>query len=78
MSYSQAQGVKKETYEFPQPKLLLVNTGPKKPTSETVGHIATLYKENKDETERMLNAIEECSGMAFLPWATRISGSSAS
>ena len=67
VSYSSEQGARREAFEA-SPMLLLINTGPKRPTSETVGHVATLYKEKKDETEEVLNRIQQCSlsGIAAL------------
>ncbi len=41
--------------------LLLVNTGPKKSTAEMVAHVAELYKKDKENTQKILDAIGECS-----------------
>ncbi len=60
VSFSKEQGAKRESLGI-SPKLLLINTGPKKPTSETVGNVARLYREQKEDTEMKLNRIEECS-----------------
>lgn len=64
MSYSQVQGVKQESYEV-QPKFLLINTGPKRSTAETVGHVAAQYKERREETEQKLDRIAECSRLGL-------------
>ncbi len=44
-----------------KPKLLIINTGPKKPTSETVGRVAELLAEREKETNSILDEINECS-----------------
>ena len=47
---------------------LIVDTGPKKSTAETVGHVAELHKKNKIATEKIFSQINECSvsGMSML------------
>ena len=56
VSYSAGTGPVKLDIDT-QLNLLLVNTGPKKPTSETVGHIADLYKADRANTEQALDNI---------------------
>lgn len=51
-----------------RPNLLIINTGPKLPTSETVGRVTKLLKEKKEYAEGILNKINECSvkGLEYL------------
>jgi mevalonate kinase len=44
-----------------QLSLLIVNTGPKKSTAETVGHVASLYKSKRAFTEGILKQINKCA-----------------
>jgi mevalonate kinase len=60
VSYSNSTGARKEEIEAQIP-LLLVDTGPKKSTAEMVGKVAELYKDDKANTESMLNELEKCS-----------------
>ena len=60
VSFSKEQGARKESFGI-TPKFLLINTGPKKPTAETVGNVSRLYKEDRKGTEAKLNGIEKCS-----------------
>ena len=41
--------------------LMLIDTGPKKKTSEMVAKVAELYKKDKNNTEKILNKIDMCS-----------------
>ncbi len=40
---------------------VLIDTGPKKSTAETVGGVRKLYETDRENTERILGEIEECS-----------------
>jgi mevalonate kinase len=60
VSYSADTGAKKENINNTI-SLMLIDTGPKKSTAETVGHVAELYKENRDKIEKILCEIEKCS-----------------
>ncbi len=42
-------------------ELVIVDTGPKKSTAETVGHVSELYKTERRNTEMILGQIDECS-----------------
>jgi len=67
VSYSTENGVKKEDINNAI-NLLLIDTGPKKSTAEMVGHVAELYKNNKEYIEGVFNEIEKCAkdGLKFL------------
>ena len=41
--------------------IVLINTGSKKSTAETVGSVRKQYEENREKTEKILNEIEKCS-----------------
>lgn len=41
--------------------MVLIDTGPKKSTAETVGSVRILYDKEKEKTEKLLDAIEDCS-----------------
>ncbi len=60
VSYRGSTGVRMEEVGLPI-RLVLIDTGPKRSTAETVGHIASLYNTDRDSTEALLNSIEECS-----------------
>ncbi len=60
VSFGAKLGAKKEQC-VPGIKIVLIDTGPKKSTAETVGHIAELYKRDKDYVERMTDVIQEYS-----------------
>jgi mevalonate kinase len=60
VSYNGDRGAKKEDINADY-KLVLVNTGPKKKTSETVGHVAELYNKNKEQISKIFDEIEHCS-----------------
>ncbi len=60
VSYSKANGPKKESMEN-SIDIVLINTGPKKTTAETVGHVAEFYKENKAYADAILDKINKCS-----------------
>ncbi len=59
-SFSSEKGANKEKVKA-RAKLLIIDTGPKKPTSETVGHVAELYKADAAGTGAILEKINECS-----------------
>ena len=60
VSFSNQKGFIRHYFNT-SPKFLIINTGPKKPTSQTVGRVTELLKENKDHTEKILEEINECS-----------------
>ncbi len=60
VSYSAASGAKREDAAA-RLDLLVVDTGPKKSTAETVGHVAELREQNKERIETVLDKIHECS-----------------
>lgn len=60
VSFNTKDGFVKHDFKF-SPKLLVINTGPKKPTSETVGRVTKLLNEKKEYTEKILDEINECS-----------------
>ena len=60
VSFNLKNGFVKHDFRF-SPKLLVINTGPKKPTSETVGRVTKLLNEKKEYTEKILDEINECS-----------------
>jgi mevalonate kinase len=67
VSFSSETGARREELSA-TPDLLLIDTGPKKSTAETVGHVSELYKNDRSNTERLLEGIDMCSrnGMAAL------------
>jgi mevalonate kinase len=42
------------------PDLLIIDTGPKKPTSETVGHVTKFVMENEARAKELFSEIKEC------------------
>ncbi|MEM3781495.1 MAG: mevalonate kinase [Candidatus Micrarchaeaceae archaeon] len=60
VTYSQKDGAKKldASADF---SLIAIDTGPKKSTAETVGHVASLMVQNKRETEHIMEEIEACT-----------------
>jgi mevalonate kinase len=44
-----------------QLNMVLINTGPKKSTAETVGNVRKLYEKDREGTEKKLEEIEECA-----------------
>ncbi len=60
VSFSKEKGFTKHYFNT-SPKLLVIDTGPKKPTSETVGRVTELLIKNKEHTEKILDSINECS-----------------
>lgn len=64
VSYSQQTGARHESITS-SPRLVLVNTGPKKSTAETVGHVAEMYKKQKEHVESILEKINMCSSSAL-------------
>ncbi len=66
VSFSGAKFIKHELNA--KPNLLIINTGPKLPTSETVGRVTKLLKERKEYAEGILDKINECSvkGLEYL------------
>ncbi len=67
VSFSTETGARKEKMGS-DITLLLADTGPKKSTAQTVGHVAELYKTERENTERLLDGIDMCSkeGIAAL------------
>jgi len=67
VSYSSKEGAKREEINASL-NLFVVDTGPKKSTAETVGHVAKLYKERREETNAILNEIDAIArqGIALL------------
>jgi len=57
VSYSSKEGAKREEINASL-NLFVVDTGPKKSTAETVGHVAKLYNERREETNAILNEID--------------------
>jgi mevalonate kinase len=57
VSYSKEQGVKREHIDT-QLDLVLIKTGPKKSTAETVGHVKEQYSKNREDTLRRLEGID--------------------
>ncbi|MGC9011155.1 MAG: mevalonate kinase [Candidatus Micrarchaeia archaeon] len=60
VSYSSEKGARKESIDV-QLNIYIVDTGPKKSTAETVGHVRELYEKDRQGTERILNEIDACS-----------------
>ncbi len=60
VSYSQKNGIVVEKVKK-SPNLVVINTGPKKSTAETVGHVAELYKTQNERTVKILDGIERCT-----------------
>ena len=60
VNFASAQGALREDLDT-MLDLIIVNTGPKKSTSETVGHVAELYKSDRERTTEILDEIDECS-----------------
>ncbi|MGC8585977.1 MAG: mevalonate kinase [Candidatus Micrarchaeia archaeon] len=60
VSYSSMRGVRKEPINS-SISIVFIDTGPKKSTAETVGHVAELYNNSKEYVERIFDMIEECS-----------------
>ncbi len=46
-------------------RLMLIDTGPKKPTSETVGNVTNLFKTNKEYAQSLCDQIDECVGLGI-------------
>ena len=67
VSFNKERGAIKEQIETDL-NLLIVDTGPKKSTAETVGHVAAQYKEDKARIDGIMAQIERCStdGLAAL------------
>ncbi len=60
VSFSKTAGARKENITDSL-GLILIDTGPKKSTAETVGHIAELYKQQKKYVEERTAKINNCS-----------------
>ncbi len=60
VSYSVEAGARSEEIKE-MPRLLIIDTGPKKSTAETVGHVAELYKSDKDRITAIFDKIDACS-----------------
>ena len=59
-SYSGSSGAKKEDVSTDL-SLLLIDTGPKISTAETVGKVAERFKNNKESTEAIFDRINSCA-----------------
>ncbi len=64
VSYSASAGAKKESaaVDF---KIVLIDTGPKKSTAETVGHVTELYNRNRGYVEGIMDKIDKCSNIGL-------------
>ncbi|MGC8652242.1 MAG: mevalonate kinase [Candidatus Micrarchaeia archaeon] len=60
VSYSNAKGASREQVDT-NIDMLFIDTGPKKSTAETVGHVSELYKSNRAYAEALFLAIENCA-----------------
>ncbi len=60
ITYSNSTGPHKAALNT-QMNLVLVDTGPKRSTADTVGHVADLYNNDRKHTEEILNRINDCS-----------------
>ncbi|MGC9190786.1 MAG: mevalonate kinase [Candidatus Micrarchaeia archaeon] len=60
VSYSSANGARKEHIDK-KTDLIFIDTGPKKSTAETVGHVAKLHQDRKDYVESLFDMIERYS-----------------
>jgi len=60
VQYSQKDGARKLDIDS-NLELLAIDTGPKKSTAETVGHVAYLYEKEREKTEKILDRIDECT-----------------
>jgi mevalonate kinase len=60
VSYSSINGAMKEPISTSM-ELLFIDTGPKKSTAETVGHVSELHRSQKEYAESLFDMIEECS-----------------
>ncbi len=67
VSFSSETGARKEQLGAIT-NLLLIDTGPKKSTATTVGHVSELYNNDRSNTEKLLGGIDACSrsGIAAL------------
>lgn len=67
VTFSSSSGARKESIGA-KLNVLLIDTGPKKRTSEAVALVAELYKKNKAKVERIMEQIDYCalSGLAAL------------
>ncbi|MGC8622676.1 MAG: mevalonate kinase [Candidatus Micrarchaeia archaeon] len=59
VSYSKNTGVNQ--HDLPPGNFLIIDTGPKKSTAETVGHVSELYAKEKDKVSAILSEIGKCS-----------------
>lgn len=64
-SFSTSQGAHRESLNGSRIPMLLIDTGPKKSTAETVGAVSSLYKSRKEYAESILNTIHECSELGI-------------
>ncbi|MDE1823128.1 MAG: mevalonate kinase [Candidatus Micrarchaeota archaeon] len=60
VSYKKERGVQRERIGKSL-NVMIVNTGPKKSTAETVGSVAELYKKRKKYADRIFEEIDDCS-----------------
>jgi mevalonate kinase len=67
-TYRSSTGANSEKIERGLPDLVLIDTGPKLPTYETVGKVAQFYKNDPELANRIMDEIEACSsrGLAAL------------
>jgi mevalonate kinase len=63
ISYSKSGGIKSIPLnkKFKEARILLIDTGPKKSTAETVGAVSSLMKADKVGTQKILDDIERCT-----------------
>lgn len=61
VSYDKVNGPKKLTVAKTTANIIIVDTGPKKSTAETVGHIHDLHRKDQESTESVLEEINQCS-----------------
>lgn len=60
VSYKPSTGARREHAGI-RLNLLVIDTGPKKSTAETVGHVRALYNKNPEYMSHLFEAIERCS-----------------
>lgn len=65
ISYSTLGGAAPNKIDY-ELQLLLVDTGPKKPTAQMVANVAKLYRSDAEKTGRILDEIDTCSKEGLL------------
>lgn len=70
VSYNKERGAVKEDIQT-ELNILLIDTGPKKSTAETVGQVAALYKTEKERVEDIMAKIEQCSTEGLVALKTK-------